>query len=146
MTKDELTLGLQSVLRHILTVGAGALAAHGVAGGEQLVGLAGGVAVFVGTVGWSLVSKSKLLEQLCAAAPASELEGLAGLLGQFRANGSNPLLIANIAQTAMAIANQELLAAHPELAPAPTPTPPPQPSPPEPQPAVAAVPQGEILQ
>lgn len=120
MTKEDLTLGLTSVLRHVMTVGAGVLAAHGLAGGDQLITLGGGIAVFIATLGWSLVEKSKLLSALCQNLPVSELEALAANLMKFRAQGANPLLITNIAQTTMAIAQQELLAAHPELAPPPT--------------------------
>lgn len=132
MTREEFTTGIGSVVRHVLTLGAGLLAAHGLAGGDELTALGGSIAVFLGTLGWSLIEKSKLLSAICENAPASELETLAGALAQFRANGANPLLIANIAQTLMAIANHELIAAHPELAP-PPPTPAPAPvSPPAP--------------
>lgn len=135
VTKDEITLGAQSVVRHFATLGAGILTAHGLAGGDQLVTLGGAVAVFVVTLGWSFVEKNKLLDSLVEGLPVSELEALGKMLGAFRSQGANPLLIANIAQTAMAVANQELLAAHPELAPAPAPVAAPAPAPAAPQPA-----------
>jgi hypothetical protein len=133
VTKDELTLGASSVLRHLATLGAGVLAAHGLAGGDQLASIAGSVGVFLATIAWSLISKNRLVAELCDALPVSELESLGKMLASFRAQGSNPLLVANIAQTAMAVAQQELLAAHPELAaPKPAQTPPPPPPPPVP--------------
>lgn len=116
MTKNDITYGASTVVRHVMTVGAGLLAAHGIAGGDQLEGIGSAVAVFIATVAWSFIEKSKLLETLCEALPVSELEALAKNLGVFRANGANPLLIANIAHTALAVAQQELMAAHPELA------------------------------
>lgn len=120
MTKDELSAGAQSVLRHLCTLGAGALAAHGLAGGDQLASIGGAVGVFGSTLAWSWIQKSKLLAALCEAAPLSEIEALAANLVKFRAQGANPLLVSNIASTVLALANQELLAAHPELAQQPT--------------------------
>lgn len=117
MTKQDITLGATSVIRHVMTLGAGLLAAHGLAGGDQLEGIGSAVAVFVATLAWSFIENNKLLSGLVEALPVSELESLAANLLTFRKNGANPLLIANIAQTAFAVAQQELLAAHPELVP-----------------------------
>jgi hypothetical protein len=151
LTKQEITLGASSVVRHLATVLAGILAAHGIAGGDQLAGIGSGVAVFIVTVGWSFVQNNKLIASLFENLPVSELESLCGTIAQFRSQGSNPLLISHLAQAAMAIAQQELLAAHPELAlpqrvDAPPPPPPPVPASVAPEPAavVAETAQGEV--
>jgi hypothetical protein len=125
MTRKEFTLGTTSIVRHLLTGVAGALAAHGLAGGNELLTAGASVAVFVSTLGWSFVEKNKLLAALCANLPVSEIETLAKSVAAFKASGANPLLIANIASTVMALANQELLGAYPELAPPPPPVSPP---------------------
>ena len=140
MTKDEFLAETASVVRHLLTAGAGAVAANGL--GTTPVVAIGTAAVFVGTLAWSFIEKSSLLSQICAAAPASELETLASDLVAFRQKGSNPLLIAHLAQTVLALANAELVSAHPELAPQPGPVPAPSSPPaqePEPTPLVANV-------
>jgi hypothetical protein len=154
VTKQDITLGATSVTRHVMTLGAGLLAAHGIAGGDQLEGIGAAVAVFIATLAWSFIENNKLLSGLVEALPVSELESLASNLLAFRRNGANPLLIANIAQTAMAVANQELLAAHPELAPpaqsnvqlSATPEPAAVIAPPQPAPAPVSPPVGEPVQ
>jgi hypothetical protein len=135
VTKDEFTTMAASAFRHLLTAGAGAVAANGIAGSSVLVSVGTGASVFVATLAWSFIEKSALFSQLCAAAPASELEQLAGDIVAFRAKGSNPLLIAHLAQTVLAVAQSELIAAHPELA-APA-APPPSPAPVPSSPAAA---------
>jgi len=141
LTKDEFLAETASVVRHLLTAGAGAVAANGL-GTTPVVAIGTAAAVFVGTLAWSFIEKSSLLSQICAAAPASELETLASDLVAFRQKGSNPLLIAHLAQTVLALANAELVSAHPELAPQPAPVPAPSSPPaqePEPTPLVANV-------
>lgn len=135
MTKEELTLGTGSVVRHLMTAGAGALAAHGLAAGDQLTAFGSAAAVLVATLAWSFIEKSKLLASVVAALPLSEIESLASDLIAFKAKGSNPLLISHMANTLLQVANAELVAAHPELV-----APPPTTEPADPAPAPVSPP------
>lgn len=135
MTREEFTLAGSTIVRHLMTVAAGALAAHGLIVGPQLADLGSSVAVLAAALAWSFVEKSGLMSRIVDGLPTSELEMLGKMLASFRGQGSNPLLIANIAQTALAVANAELINAHPELAPQPAPVAPaPEVAAPAPQP------------
>ena len=68
MTRDQFTLYASALIRHLLTLGAGLLAARGLlTQSDATSSIIAASALFIATVGWSFVQKNKLLKALCAA-------------------------------------------------------------------------------
>ncbi|MDE2040665.1 MAG: hypothetical protein KGO96_12305 [Elusimicrobia bacterium] len=108
MTRTEFLTLAQSATRHAATVLAGWLAAKGfTTAGEQVTSLAASGSLLVGTVGWSFVSRSKLLAPVVDAAPFDEVNELASVLQDFRTRGASPLLVAHTAQVLASLAAAE---------------------------------------
>lgn len=112
MTKDQFDLYASALVRHVLTAGAGLLAARGlITNSDTPSNIIAAVAVFAAAVGWSFIQKHKLLAQLFEAAQPSQVEQLLGQAAQFKQQGANPLLVAHMIGTALALAQDEVIAA-----------------------------------
>lgn len=109
MTSDDFASIINPLARHGLTASAGLLAAHGMTGAANTVasfaaaGLAGTIALC-----WSFAEKNSTVAAVVAAAPISELEGVASVIQQFKAGGANPLVVVHLAQVLTALATSEL--------------------------------------
>jgi len=120
VTKDEFGSLIAPFVRHGLTVAAGFLAARGLTGGSDMIdSLTAASVVLIATLAWSFLEKHKLISDAVSALPLSALEQVANNVSTLRAQGADPLLIAHIAQGVLAIAQQELAVARPDLVPQP---------------------------
>jgi len=145
MTRNEFTAMAASIARHGMTAGAGLLAARGFDVPGEATAVIPAIAVAAAAMAWSWIEKSHLLARLAADAPTSDLEDLFSQLAAMRSKGANPILIANIAQSAVAVATHEAIVAHPELVQQPSAVPS-QPAAAQPSPAAGSVPTGTLDQ
>ena len=120
MTQDQFTLGASSLIRHLLTVISGLLVARGFeAGGDLVSNLAAAIAVFGATLAWSFIQKNRLLSALVSGLNVSALEQLLAQAAELRRQGADPLLVAHMTGTALAVAQSELGSLHPTISAAP---------------------------
>jgi hypothetical protein len=109
VTQDQFTAFAAASVRHLLTLGAGLLVARGfTAGGDMVSNLAAAVAVFAATLAWSFIQKHKLLSALVAGLDVSALEQLLAQAAELKRQGADPLLVAHMTGTALAVAQSEL--------------------------------------
>ena len=121
MTRDDFINSATPVLRQGITLVSGLLAAKGFTGaGNSLAEWAVSGSLLAASLGWALVEKSKLLSTAVAAAPSDDLSALIATVGQFRAQGASPILVAHLAQTAAALAVAETQTTAAPLAATPT--------------------------
>ena len=121
MTRDDFINGATPVIRQGITLVSGLLAAKGFTGaGNSLAEWAVSGSLLAASLGWALVEKSKLLSTAVAAAPSDDLSALIATVGQFRAQGASPILVAHLAQTAAALAVAETQTTAAPLAATPT--------------------------
>ena len=139
MTRNEFTAMAASIARHGMTAGAGLLAARGLDVPGEATEVIPAIAVAAAAMAWSWIEKSHVLARLTADTPTSDLEDLFSQLAAMRSKGANPILIANIAQSAVAIATHEAVVAHPELVQQPSAVPS-QPAAAQPSPAAGSDP------
>lgn len=121
MTRDDFINGATPVIRQGITLVSGLLAAKGLTGvGNSLAEWAVSGSLLAASLGWALIEKSKLLSTAVAAAPTDDLSALIATVGQFRAQGASPILVAHLAQTAAALAVAETQTTAAPLAATPT--------------------------
>lgn len=109
MTQDQFTAFAASLIRHLLTLGAGLLVARGLTGYADMVSnLTAAVAVFGATLAWSFIQKRSVLAKLVAGLNISALEQLLQQTIDLKQQGADPLLVAHMAGTALAVAQGEL--------------------------------------
>ena len=121
MTRDDFINGATPIIRQGITLVSGLLAAKGFTGvGNSLAEWAVSGSLLAASLGWALVEKSKLLSTAVADAPTDDLSALIATVGQFRAQGASPILVAHLAQTAAALAVAETQTTAAPLAATPT--------------------------
>jgi len=108
MTRDDFIHIATPLIRQGITLVSGLLAAKGFTTvGNTLAEWALTGSLLAASAGWALAEKYQLIAGVLARAPADDLTALLAMVGQLRAQGGSPILVAHLAQTAAAVAVAE---------------------------------------